>query len=258
MPNGMQKEWTTNGCQNNWAYSFWISDQVGGLGGLGLVDGKQYFLPNAMMYIPGKSSSFRSMLRGGAVSEESLPSGIPDGAQPSGSIIASSVYMLSEMTDMIRPLSQDNVQGDIDGEAHTAAKTCGDGTCGLHALFGLPARGELYAIGVREILANSLKEDLSSMMACLPSLGSKALLSEILKTVWRELKDVADRSSQNQDPDIDGRHLWKCCPDDVKESLLGFSRTRQVERDQQTLSTQELISFCHDLFVPGHVNLVIT
>ena len=42
----------------------------------------------------------------------------------------------------------------------------------------------------------------------------------------------------------------------MKESLLGFSRSRQLERDQQTLSTQELISFCHDLFVPGHANLV--
>ena len=92
------------------------------------------------------------MLRGGAVSEESLPSGIPDGAQPSGSIIASSVYMLSEMTDMIRPLSQDNVQGDIDGETHIAAWTCGDGTCALHALFGLSVKGQLYATG-----ANSLK-----------------------------------------------------------------------------------------------------
>ena len=169
---------------------------------------------------------------------------------------ASTVYMLSEMPDMIRPLSQGDVHGDIDGEAHTAAWTCGDGTCALHALFGLPVKGQLYASGVREVFANSLKEDLSSMMACLPSLGSKALLSEILKNVWRELKDVADRCSQDQDPDIDGRHLWKCCPDDVKESLLGFSKTRQVERDQQTLLTQELISFSHDLFVPEHVNLV--
>ena len=186
------------------------------------------------MYISGNASSFRSMLRGGAVSEESLPAATPDGAQSSGSFNASSVDMLSDMSDMIRPLSQDEFQGDIDGEAHTAAKTCGDGTCALHALFGLPVRGELYASGVREVLANCLKEDLSSMMACLPSLGSKALLSEVLKTVWRELKDVADRSSQNQDADIDGRHLWKCCPDDVKESLLGLSRSRQLERDQQT------------------------
>ena len=67
---------------------------------------------------------------------------------------------------------------------------------------------------------------------------------------------MADKCSQHQDPDIDGRHLWKCCPEDVQESLLGFSKTRQVERDQQTLLTQEFISFSHDLFVPGHVNLV--
>ena len=119
------------------------------------------------MYIPGNASSFRSMLRGGAVSEESLPSGTPDGAQPSGSFIASSVDMLSEMTDMIRPLSQDNVEGDIDGEAHIAAWTCGDGTCALHALFGLSVRGQLYATGVREVFAKSLKKDLSSMMASL-------------------------------------------------------------------------------------------
>ena len=71
---------------------------------------------------------------------------------------------------MIRPLSQEDVHGDIDGDAHTAASTYGDGTCALHALFGLPVKGQLYAHGVREVFANSLKEDLSSTMACLPSL----------------------------------------------------------------------------------------
>ena len=204
----------------------------------------------------GNASSFRSVLRGGAVSEEDVSCVIPAGAESHGSFNASSVEMLSDMSDMIRPLSQDVFEGDIDGEGHTAAKTCGDGTCALHALFGVPVRGELYASGVREVLAKGLKEELPSMMASLPSLGSKSLLSEVLKTVWRELKDVADRLSQNQDPDIDGRLLWQCCPDDVKESLLGFSRSRQLERDQQSLSTQELISFCHELFVPGHANLV--
>ena len=49
MPNGTPKEWTTHGRQNNWAYSFWVSDKVGALGGLGLVDGQEYFLKNAMM-----------------------------------------------------------------------------------------------------------------------------------------------------------------------------------------------------------------
>ena len=135
------------------------------------------------MYIPGNASSFRSMLRGGAVSEENLPFGTPDGAESSGSFNASSVDMLSEMTNMIRPLSQDEFQGDIDGEAHIAAKTCGDGTCALHALFGLSVKDQLYATGCREVFAKSFKEDLSSMMACFPSLGSKALLSEILKNV---------------------------------------------------------------------------
>ena len=79
------------------------------------------------------------------------------------------------------------------------------------------------------------------MMACLPSPGSKALLSEILNNVWRELKEVADMCSQKQSPDIDAKCLWECCSADVQESLLGFSKIRQVERDQQTSLTQELL-----------------
>ena len=172
--------------------------------------GAVYFPTGGMMYFPGKSSALRSLLRGGAVSEDSLPSVIADGAQPSRSIIASSVCMLSEMTDMIRPLSQDNSEGDIDGERHIAAWTCGDGTCALHALFGLSVKGQLYATGVREVFAKSFKEDLSSMMACLPPAGSKALLSDILRNVWTELKEVADKCSQNQDPR--SCHRWNSWP----------------------------------------------
>ena len=76
---------------------------------------------------------------------------------------ASTIYMLSEMPDMIRPLSQEDVHGDIDGEAHTAASTYGDGTCALHALFGLPVKGQLYAHGVRDVFANTFNHGVSSV-----------------------------------------------------------------------------------------------
>ena len=100
---------------------------------------------------------------------------------------------------MIRPLSQGGVQGDIDGVSHISAWTCGDGSCGLHALFGLASKGQMYEIGIREIFANELKDDLSSMMASLSSQGSKALLTEISGNVWRELKRGGGRVVARQD-----------------------------------------------------------
>ena len=139
------------------------------------------------------------------VSEETSTFGNPSSAGSSGSIPASSLDVVSEMADMIRPLSQGGVQGDIDGETHISAWTCGDGSCGLHALFAwLPKVSQLYASGIREFLANYLKDDISSMMASLLSPGSKELLTEILNNVWRELKEVADVLSQGQIPEIDG------------------------------------------------------
>ena len=97
------------------------------------------------------------------------------------------------------------MQGDIDGVSHISAWTYGDGSCGLHALFGVSCSGQMFANGIRVMFVPELTDDLSAMMLSLPSQSSKVLLTEVLNNVWRELKDVADVLSQQGTPEIDGR-----------------------------------------------------
>ena len=190
---------------SHWAQSCLVSVILCCLRGSGVI---LHFTKKAKTSNSAMSTSFMSSLRGGAVSDETstfcIECSNSSSARGSGSTPASCLDVVSGMPDMIRPLSQGGVQGDIDGVSHISAWTCGDGSCGLHALFGLASSGQMYASGIREIFASQLKDDLSSMMASLPSQGSKALLTEVLNNVWRELKDVADVLSQQGIPEIDG------------------------------------------------------
>ena len=86
---------------------------------------------------------------------------------------------VSEMSDMTRLLSQGNEQGCIDGMLHIAALTCGDGTCGLHALFGVCSSSQMYAPGIRNLLVSELAGELLPMMQSLSCDSSKVLLTEV-------------------------------------------------------------------------------
>ena len=82
--------------------------------------------------------------------------------------------------DMIRPLSQGAVEGVINGVPHISAWTCGDGSCGLHALFGVSSCGQMYADGIRGLVVSELKDDLLPMMRSLSAHSSKILLTQVL------------------------------------------------------------------------------
>ena len=90
-----------------------------------------------------------SSLRGGGSSSETIivddlleDQSAHDNTFSNAAVAASEISQLSHMT---KSLSEGHIEGSIDGVHHISAWTCGDGACGLHALFGSCSAGQLYA-----------------------------------------------------------------------------------------------------------------
>ena len=154
---------------------------------------------------------------------------------------------VSTIADMIEPLSQGTVAGFIDGVEHTSAWTCGDGSCGLHALFGTSSSGQLCAAGIRSVLVSELTGQLSVMMRSLSSHVCKVLLTEVLDNVWREVKDTAKILMQQGTPEEDASIIWECVSESLKEEVLGFVDMRMLETQNEAILT-ETFGFCDGVF----------
>ena len=62
--------------------------------------------------------------------------------------------------------AQTHTRGHIDGCLHVAAATCGDGACGLHAIFGTPrpADNYLHYPEARAVVLAGIPEDIQGAM----------------------------------------------------------------------------------------------
>ena len=62
------------------------------------------------------------------------------------------------LSDMDSRLDHDSISGDIDHEFYIAARTYGDGACGLHALFGIAFDGCLYCPNVGDPISLCIQD----------------------------------------------------------------------------------------------------
>ena len=67
------------------------------------------------------------------------------------------------LSDMDSRLDHDSISGDIDHEFYIAARTYGDGACGLHALFGIAFDGCLYCPNVRHPISLCIEDKEKNM-----------------------------------------------------------------------------------------------
>ena len=109
-------------------------------------------------------------LRGGGLQPEQQSRGSEPPAENGGLLL-----VLQDTDSYTGLVGEAGLSGMVGGSSYTAARTRGDGTCGLHALFGTCVGGELYAASVRSRLQQLLPKDLGTVLANASVNGRRAL-----------------------------------------------------------------------------------
>ena len=164
---------------------------------------------------------------------------------------------ITQIADMTEALSEGLVSGEIDGEHHISAWTCGDGACALHAVFGTCSGGELYAPDIRNVILSELPVDLLELRQRLPSQASRELLQKLLQNVWREVKDAGSVLHNGNEPDVEAGMLWTACSSDMQNDFLGFWSLRRMEMEKETVLRAALQSFARTLFQPCNEESIV-
>ena len=178
-------------------------------------------------------------------------------SEPTASNLDVLTAEVSHLSDVTNLLSEGQTEGTIDGVHYISAWTCGDGACGLHAVFGLCRDGQLYAPDIRTSIFLDLPTHLADLMERLPSQASKDLLQKLLHNLWRELKDYAEVLQDGNVPDVEARILWSACSIDVQNDMLGFLSSRRMEGQKESALRTALMDFARTLFQPENEELIV-
>ena len=136
----------------------------------------------------------------------------------------------------------DSFIGKYIGQRCWRMETCGDGACGVHAVFGKPECGELRLPNPRRFLRELLGEQADVIKSRVRT-SKLGLLDTVLSALWTELVvPYATRDPQSR-PNEEAMFL-----DRLEKSSLWPSVLRRLEEDQVlTQQGDELKARCGEL-----------
>ena len=193
----------------------------------------------------------RGCLRGGGLddgkpcTESEQPSEIPDAP-----------LVLQDMDSYTGLVQEAGLSGMARGSSYTAARTRGDGTCGLHALFGACAGGELYAASVRLMLQQLLPKDLATVLAN-ASVNGRRALGEALEQLLRDVMPIGRKVVEGGELQDESLLLWRALPAHVREDVLALATMKQHERANDAQLLEQLKKLFREIFIPAHAESLV-
>ena len=148
------------------------------------------------------------------------------------------------------------LSGMVGGSSYTAARTRGDGTCGLHALFGTCVGGELYAASVRSRLQQLLPKDLGTVLAN-ASVNGRRALGEALEQLLRDVMPIGRKIVEGVELQDKSLLLWRALPAHVREDVLALATMKQHERAIDAQQLEQLKKLFREIFIPAHAVSVV-
>ena len=163
---------------------------------------------------------------------------------------------VQHLESFVSLLSGIDIAGAIDGEEHTAAWTCGDGACALHALFGVPTSHQLEATNVRQRVLHALPAELPPLVASLNQ-ELKNCLGELLEAVWAEAKAAATATYRGSAVETEQGIIWNALPEDLQLNILELVEAQRMETRQDKQLLGKNMQFAAQLFDPRKQDTII-
>jgi len=171
----------------------------------------------------------------------------------SGSEAFLPVYTLSDYEE---PLSRTPISGSIDGVPHIAAWTNGNGACGLHALFGVPVDGELFASGARERIFSALPADIQLYLPGARE-QERSAVQEVCQQFWKDAFLAAQKLTQGEALENELLHIWTQLPEAIQTPLLTQANRQAEEKEEDKRLTDGLLVLAKSFFQPDIERTVI-
>ena len=148
------------------------------------------------------------------------------------------------------------MSGVVGGVVYVAARTNGDGACGLHALFGQCHLGELLAPSIRSRVQHHMPLEFSTVLDTI-TLGGRIVIGQALDQLLEDAMTAATRVVVGGVLQDEQALLWDALSSQIREDVHSLAVMKQYETANASRVLELLRLFFQEIFQPAHAETVV-
>ena len=202
--------------------------------------------------------------RGGGFTNECIDVDLTEGDQPTEDpylLPGVDMYDDDDITKIL-PDEASEVSGCTKyGEHYIGAKTCGDGCCALHSIWGVPVSSEhdvcwLYCTDARERLLASVPADAGELLRGRTAGAFRCLVTYFWVDLVRYARQLRSGIEDTSRDSCGAQVIWNLCDVGMRDVLLEHADIQRAEDNEQRSLENHLLSISSSLFTHENEGLV--
>ena len=167
------------------------------------------------------------------------------------------MLLACDITEFSERVALCRSQWTINDVTYRQILTCGDGACGLHAVWGSPhSQKGLFEFDIRAKLVNKMPEHIQELLSLFDGMDDggelwRTTVRQFLREAWKDHGKQAARAVliNGQANSREAHIFWSHLPPDVQASWLEYVQHEDHEKQRGKELTEQLRVFARSLFV---------